>query len=140
THVRHLLVSFGATPGQIGFVHGLDIGTLQLEGEAQQMLAAFEGGDDVALRQHAEGMLNLILGNQSPEYQDWNGDGTVSDPSDGFGLLLNGENVGYIQGTFTHANLSLTSPNATQNMLTHGTHVKDCATNLDAWTAQLRDQ
>jgi hypothetical protein len=25
-------------------------------------------------------------------------------------------------------------------MLTHGTHVKDCATNLDGWTAQLRDQ
>lgn len=140
THVRHLLVSFGSTPGQIGLVHGLETSTLQLQNEAQQMLTAFEGGDDIALRQHAEGMLNLILGNQSPEYQDWNGDGTVSDPSDGFGLLLNGENVGYIQGTFTHANLSLTSPNATQNMLTHGTHVKDCAANLDAWTAQLRDQ
>jgi hypothetical protein len=25
-------------------------------------------------------------------------------------------------------------------MLIHGTHVKDCATNLDGWTAQLSDQ
>ena len=85
-------------------------------------------------------MLNLILGSQSEEYKDWNEDGTVDDPGDGYGLLLNGENVGYIQGTFTHAGLSLTSPDATQNMLTHGKHVQDCATNLDGWTPQLRDQ
>jgi hypothetical protein len=85
-------------------------------------------------------MLNVIVGSQSEEYKDWNGDGAVDDPGDGYGLLLNGENVGYIQGTSTHANLALTSPDATQNMLTHGTHVKDCATNLDVWTPQLRDQ
>jgi hypothetical protein len=85
-------------------------------------------------------MLNLILGSQSQEYRDWNEDGAVDDPGDGYGLLLNGENLGYIQGTFTHANLSLTSPDATQNMLTHGAHVKNCATNLDGWTTQLRDQ
>jgi hypothetical protein len=85
-------------------------------------------------------MLNVILGSQNEEYQDWNGDGAVDDPSDGYGLLLNGENLGYIQGTSTHADLSLTSPDATQNMRTHGGHVKDCAANLDVWTAQLRDQ
>jgi hypothetical protein len=104
------------------------------------MLASFEAGDEAGLDLHAERMLNLILGSQSGDYKDWNGDGAVDDPGDGYGLLLNGENLGYIQGTFTHANLSLTSPNATQNMLTHGSHVKDCATNLDGWTAQLRDQ
>ena len=140
THVRHLLVSFGATPGQVGLVHGLDTDTILLNESAQQMLAAFEAGDEAVLDLQAERMLNLILGSQSEEYQDWNGDGAIDDPGDGFGLLLNGENVGYIQGTFTHANLSLTSPDPTQNMLTHGAHVKDCATNLDGWTAQLRDQ
>jgi hypothetical protein len=140
THVRHLLVSFGATPGQIGLVHGLAADTLLLNESAQQMLAAFEARDEASLDLQAERMLNLILGSQSEEYQDWNGDGAVDDPGDGFGLLLNGDNVGYIQGTFTHANLSLTSPDPTQNMLTHGGHVKDCTTNLDGWTAQLRDQ
>jgi len=54
--------------------------------------------------------------------------------------LLNGENLGYIQGTHTHANLSLTSPDATQNMLIHGEHVKICAVNISEWTPQLRDQ
>ncbi len=139
-HVRHLLFSFGATPGQIGFVHGLTVETLLLNESAQHMLASFEARDEESLDLHAESMLNVILGSQSEDYKDWNGDGTVDDPGDGYGLLLNGENVGYIQGTFTHADLSLTSPDATQNMLTHGTHVKDCATNLDGWTSQLRDQ
>jgi serine/threonine protein kinase len=140
THARHLLFSFGATPEQVGFIHGLDADTLLLHESAQQMLAAFEARDEADLDLHAERMLNVILGNKSEEYRDWNGDGAVDDPGDGYGLLLNGENVGYIQGSFTHADLSLTSPDATQNMLTHGSHVKDCATNLDGWTAQLRDQ
>jgi hypothetical protein len=140
THVRHLLVSFGATPGQVGFAHGLDASTRLLEENAQQMLSAFEAGDEATFDLHAESLLNLILGNQSADYKDWNGDGAIDDPGDGYGLLLNGENAGYIQGTFTHADLSLTSPDATQNMITHGGHVKDCAANLDGWTPQLRDQ
>ena len=140
THIRHLLFSFNTTPENVGFIHGLDADTLLLNESAQQMLASFEVRDEVGLDLHAERMLNVILGSQSEEHKDWNGDGTVDDPSDGYGLLLNGENLGYIRGTFTHADLSLTSPDATQNMLTHGTHVKDCATNLDGWTAQLRDQ
>ncbi len=140
THVRHLLVSFSATPGQIGFVRGLDADTLLLHDAAQQMLTALETRDEAGLDLHAERMLNVILGSQSEEYKDWNGDGTVDDPGDGYGLLLNGENAGYIQGTFTHADLSLTSPDATQNMITHGGHVKDCAANLDGWTTELRDQ
>jgi serine/threonine protein kinase len=140
THVRHLLVSFGGTPGQVGFVRGLDADTLLLNESAQQLLAAFAARDEAGIDLHAEQMLNVIVGSQSEDYKDWNGDGTVDDPGDGYGLLLNGENAGYIQGTFTHADLSLTSPDATQNMITHGGHVKDCAANLDAWTPQLRDQ
>jgi len=140
THLRHLLFSFNATPQKVGFVHGLNVDTLLLNQSAQQMLASFEARDEAGLDLHAEIMLNVIVGSQSEEYKDWNRDGAIDDPGDGYGLLLNGENVGYIQGTSTHANLALTSPDATQNMLTHGTHVKDCATNLDGWTPQLRDQ
>ena len=83
----------------------------------------------------------MIVGNQQTEdYKDWNGNGSIDDPGDGYGLLLNGENLGYIQGTYSHADLALTSPNATQNMITHGNHVKACADNISDWTAQLRAQ
>jgi tRNA A-37 threonylcarbamoyl transferase component Bud32 len=138
-HVRHLLFSFGATPQQIGFIRGLDTDTALLNELARQMLDSFRAGDEPALGLHAEQILNVIVGSQSQDHKDWNADGSIDDPGDGYGLLLNGENLGYIQGTFTHADLSLSSPDATSNMLIHGEHVKFCAVNLSEWTPQLRD-
>jgi len=139
-HVRHLLFSFSGTPKQIGFIRGLDTDTTLLNDSANEMLTAFQAKDDKAIRLQAEKMLNAIVGIQSPEHKDWNGDGNVDDTSDGYGLLLNGDNLGYIQGTFTHANLSITSGDATENMLIHGAHVKIAMTNLSEWTPQLHDQ
>lgn len=139
-HVRHLLSEFSGTPNQTPFVRGLEADTRLLNDLARNMLASFDAGDREAVRLHAEQMLNLIIGVQSPEHKDWNGDGKVDDVSDGYGLLLNGNNSGYIQGTFSHANLSIQSPDATENMLTHGDHVKIAATNVSEWTPLLRDQ
>ncbi|HSL29973.1 MAG TPA: protein kinase [Anaerolineales bacterium] len=139
-HVRHLLHSFDATPNQIGFVHGLNASTRLLTDSAAQMLSALETGNEPEVLLQAENMLSLTVGNQSPEYRDWNLNGSIDDPGDGYGLLLNGDHAGYIQGTFTHADLALTSPDATANMLTHGEHVKISATNVSDWTAQLRTQ
>lgn len=141
THVRHLLYSFNATPDEIGFIDGLDTDTRILSELANELLGAFESSDAAELTLQAERMLNLIVGNkQTDEYKDWNGDGNIDDPGDGYGLLLNGDNLGYIQGTYSHADLALTSPDATENMITHGNHVKICADNLSNWTAELRTQ
>jgi anti-sigma-K factor RskA len=140
THVRHLLYSFGATPNQIGFIRGLDADTNLLTKLAAQVLASFQSGDEGDVLLQAENMLNIIVGSQSEDHKDWNGDGEIDDPGDGYGLLLNGSNLGYIQGTFTHADLALTSPDATENMLTHGEHVKISANNVSDWTAELRAQ
>jgi serine/threonine protein kinase len=140
THVRHLLYSFGATPNQIGFIRGLDADTDLVTKSATQMLAAFQAGNETDVLLQAESMLNVIVGSQSEEHKDWNGNGNIDDPGDGYGLLLNGSNLGYIQGTKTHADLALTSPDATENMLTHGNHVKISADNVSDWTAELRAQ
>ena len=139
THVRHLLAAFSGNPNEIGFIHGLDAETKSISDSAVALLASLEAGDEASVRLQAEQMLNMIVGNQSPDHKDWNGDGNVDNPSDGFGLLLNGDNEGYIQGTFTHANLSGTSGDATENMLVHGEHVKISAQNVGEWTPQLRD-
>jgi hypothetical protein len=139
-HVRHLIYSFDATPNQVGFVRGLDASTSLLANHAGQMLSALEAGDEAEMLLQTENMLSLIVGNQSPDYRDWNGNGTIDDPGDGYGLLLNGDHAGYIQGTYTHADLALTSPDATENMLTHGEHVKASANNVSNWTAELRTQ
>jgi hypothetical protein len=140
THVRHLLYSFGGTPNKIGFIRGLDEDTNLLTTSAKQMLASFESGNQTDVLLQAESMLNLIVGSQSQDHKDWNGNGTVDDLTDGYGLLSNGDNLGYIQGSFAHANLAITSPDATQNMLIHGGHVKICAENVSNWTAKLKDQ
>ena len=84
-------------------------------------------------------MLNLVVGNQSPDYVDWDKDGKVADPGDGYGLLLNGDNSGYIQGSIAHAGFASASPTATTNMQSHGQHVIVSARNLEAWAPQLRD-
>jgi hypothetical protein len=140
THVRHLLYSFSATPNQVGFIRGLDANTDLVNDLAQTMLEAFQAGDDAEVRAQAEAILNVIVGTQSTDHKDWNGDGNITDPGDGYGLLLNGENLGYIQGTYSHADLSITSADATQNMLVHGEHVKIAATNVANWSSQLREQ
>ncbi len=139
THVRHLLSSYDDTPGEVGFLIGLDATTKLISDSANGMLLAFETGDRAGVGVQAETMLNAISGDQSSDYQDWNGDGIISNPSDGFGLLLNGDNEGYIQGAFTHANLALTAQDATEGMLLHGEHVKASVTNIGEWTPQLHD-
>lgn len=139
-HVRHLLSAFTSTPDQTPFVRGLTRDANLLNELAQDMLASFEAGDEGTVQNRAEEMLNLILGVQSPEHRDWNANGTIEDPSDGFGLLLNGSNLGYIQGAFSHAKLSIQSADATENMLVHGEHVMIAATNVSEWMPQLRDQ
>jgi serine/threonine protein kinase len=139
-HVRHLLYSFGDTPNQIGFIRGLDVDTNLLTQSATQLLASFESGDETNVLLQAENMVNLIVGSQNEDHKDWNGNGNVDDPGDGYGLLLNGDNLGYIQGTRTHADLAATSADATQNMLVHGNHVKICADNVSDWTAALKTQ
>jgi serine/threonine protein kinase len=140
THVRHLLYSFNATPDQIGFIRGLDADTNLLTQSATQMLASFQAGNEPDVLLQAENMLNVIVGSLSEDHKDWNGDGTVNDPGDGYGLLQNRDNLGYIQGTRAHADLAVTSPDATENMLIHGDHVKISADNVSNWTADLRAQ
>ena len=139
THVRHLLFSYYNTPDEVGFITGLDASTILMNDSANALLSAFEAGDQAEVRLQAEKMLNIILGARSPDRKDWDGDGIINDPSDGFGLLLNGDNEGYIQGAYTHANLALTSEAATENMLIHGDHVKIAMTNIGEWTPQLHD-
>ncbi len=140
THVRHLLSSYGPTPNQVSLIHGLDTTTRLINQLAEEMLVAFEAGDEASIRLRAEEMTNAIVGNQDANHKDWNNDGDIDDPSDGFGLLLNGENEGYIQGTVSHAGFAAEAADATENMVVHGGHVQIAANNIGQWTPQLRDQ
>jgi hypothetical protein len=139
THIRHVLSSFTDTPGQIGLGVGLLNDAETLNNIAAAMQSAQQQGDVAGMRQNAEALVNLIAGKNSADYGDLDGDGKVVDPSDGFGLLLNGASSGYIEGTLDHAKLAAQSPDATPSVKVHAVHVEVCAENLSDWAAQLRD-
>lgn len=138
-HVRHLLVSMPDTPNQIGLMHGLWTDATLVDQAANAMLVSYEAGDEAAARKNAEAVVNLIVGKQSAQYGDLDQDGEVTDPGDGYGLLLNGESPGYTGGVYSHTTYAMTTGDAPASVLLHGGHVEACITNVEGWSVQLRD-
>jgi serine/threonine protein kinase len=138
-HVRYLLASYPGAPDGNALIQGLHENGKITDELAQEMLTAYQRGDMPGVRRNAESILNLIVGSQSPEYKDWNGDGQIADAGDGYGLLLNGNNLGYIQAVFAEADYAANTPGATQKMTLHGEDVRQCTQNLALWAPQLRD-
>lgn len=139
THVRHLLVSFPSNPDKTPMTVGLLETSKLIQDAGNELEKAFESDDKTALRSQAETIINLIVGKQSNEYRDWDGSGKISDPGDSFGLLLNGGQTGYIEGSITHAELAASSDDATSNIKLHSGHVVISAKNVEGWATQLRD-
>lgn len=104
------------------------------------MLSNYESGNEADTRENAEAMLNLLVGDQSPDHKDWNGDEQIDDPGDGYGFLLNGDHLGYIQAVYSHADYAVNSSGASRNMIVNGDNAKLCTQNLARWAPELRDQ
>ena len=138
-HLRYLLASFPNAPGQNALVRGLYDNVQTIDELAKEMQNASENGSGARVRLNAEAILNIIVGDQSPSHKDWNGDGQVDDPSDGYGLLLNGRNLGYLQAVYTEADAVVNSAGASQQMITYGEGLKTSVQNLALWTGQLQE-
>jgi serine/threonine-protein kinase len=139
-HIRHVLFSIGDTPNQVSLIHGMTTHVFLIVQSADAILAAFDAGDEAGVRSNAEILINLIVGNQEATlYGDWNGDGTVSDIGDGYGMLLNGEQQGYILGTISHAGYAASAADSTPDIRLHGDHVVVSMQNVEAWMPELRD-
>ena len=139
-YIRQLLVTDPGTPNQIALIQGLSNDTELMAQSVSQMQAAYVNNDQTNVRMNAESIINLIVGNQGSEYKDWNGDGQTSDPGAGYGFLLNGNNLGFVQAVFSHADYIANSAGASQNMISRGNDVKICADNLAQWLIQLKAQ
>ena len=140
-YLRGLLVSFPTAPREVGLIHGLAQTTKELQRAAQELLHAQESNDEAGIRENAESMLNIVVGDQNPDlHKDWNGDGRVANPGDGYGLLLNGNHLGYIQVVYSHVDYAVNAAGASRNMVVNGENVKMCAQNLAGWAPELRDQ
>lgn len=139
-YLRGLMVSFPTTPGEVGLIHGLAENAHQLEQAAREMLSNHESGNETKARKNAEAMLNLLAGDQSQGYKDWDGDEQINDPGDGYGFLLNGDHLGYIQAVYSHADYAINASGASRNIIVNGENAKLCTQNLARWAPELQDQ
>jgi hypothetical protein len=143
-HLGHLLVGFENAPGQEALIQGLWLTADRVDTSAYELQHAYQGGDEVLVRKKAEEIINQIVGDQSPDlYKDWDGDKTIDNPSDGYGLLDakrgggQSQARGYIPNTISHAQFALQAPDATQNIITQGKHVVISAQNMEARAKEL---
>ncbi len=95
-------------------------------------------GDLPGTRRHAEHVYNLIAGSRDARFGDLDGDGRSQNPGDGFGLLLNGDQSGYIAATREAALAAAEAADASPAIATHGRHVAVCADNLQTWAEEAR--
>src|SRR3954454_11289537 len=136
-HIRHVLFSIGNTPGKIGFALGLRQETDELQRHAQFLKDAFDAGDFRLVKVHAEHIANIIEGSEA---HDINGDGKVQNPGDGFGLLPNGTQDGYIKGMVDHAKLAADAPDATDAIKLHAGHVQIAGENTRVRVQDIHDR
>jgi len=139
-HVRYLLSTFSRTPDKSALIQGLHANIRQTNELAQEMQTASDSGDQKTVLQKAETALNLLVGTNSADYKDWNGDGKT-EPRGSYGLLLNGSEFGYIQASYAEADYIIANTSgATQYtyMIANGEVVKTCAQNMVLWAPELR--
>ncbi|HLO31097.1 MAG TPA: protein kinase [Anaerolineales bacterium] len=138
THLRYLLVAFPNTPDRAALIQGLYSDIKEIDKVVGEMQNSFEAGDKAAAQQKAESALNRLVGAQSADHKDWNGDG-VTESRKSYGLLPNGSQFGYIRAAYGEADYLTNTAGATQYMISNGAVVKACAQNLASWAPQLRD-
>jgi hypothetical protein len=105
----------------------------------REMQSVYEDDDTDTALGKAEEALNLLVGPNSPDFKDWNGDGQILAKNETYGLLVNGSNFGYIQAVFAEAEVIVNTSGSTQYMVENGNIVRTCTQNLSPGAAQLRD-
>ncbi len=135
-HLRHLLVSFSGAPNHTALVQGLWTTTDNIDTSAYELQQAFAANSEELVREKTEEIINQLVGSADKEnYRDWNNDGTIADPSDGFGMLN-----GYIIQTSSHAGFASQAADATEHIHLESGEMKVCLDNIKGWSLQLLDK
>ncbi|HCK66104.1 MAG TPA: hypothetical protein DHW49_07540 [Anaerolineae bacterium] len=141
-HVRHVLVSYGGAPQGNALIQGLYWTADEIDNSVIALEEAFRNNDEAEMRKNIEEVINQLVGSSNAnQYRDWDGDGTIDDPSDGFGLLenVNEENSGYIPTARSHAFFAAEASDATETIKIHSQHTIIAIDNMEGWSEQLLD-
>ncbi len=142
-HVRHVLVSYPGAPNEEALIQGLWYTADGVDDSTIALQEAFKENDEELFHLTIEEIINQLVGSaNTDQYRDWNEDGTVNDPGDGFGLLENGpdDGLGYIPTTISHTKFAAESTDATENIQMHSAHVVLCIENMRGWSRQLLEK
>jgi hypothetical protein len=139
-HIRHLLVRFDTTPGQIGLLVGLRDQARILNQQAQ-LLQSFSGKGQHKTACAAQSIINIIEGTGGKNTQplaDICATFNITNVGDGFGLLNPGDpNAGYIVLSAEHAALAAIQSDATPTIRTHAQHVEIATANIKKWVTTI---
>jgi hypothetical protein len=148
-HIRELLVADPDNPAQLALIQGVyyysgqyvDIminGDRTLDPDIVPLVQAFENGDEATLRKRTEEIINLIVGDASDLYKDYDDDGVFDQyDGDGYGSLPAEERLGYLQETALSAKSAVEAPDSNSNIREHGMNVQACMENLEDWSNQI---
>ena len=145
-HVRNLVVSFEGGSDNASLIAGLfyysgSYVEAAINGDPQfnyvGMTTAFENGDEATLRKRNEELINMIVGEQSDQYLDYDGDGNVDTQATGYGSLPNGDQAGYLDQTALEAQAAAEAPDSTANIRLQNESLQACIQNMQELTNQI---
>jgi serine/threonine protein kinase len=145
-HIRNLGVSFEGGSDNASLLAGLfyysgSYVEATINGDAASnyvgISAAYENNDEATLRKRNEELINMIVGEQSDQYKDYDGDGQEDTQANGYGSLPNGDQAGYLQQTAFEAQAAAEAPDATSNIRQQNEALQVCIQNMKEWTDQI---
>ena len=146
-YVRNLGASFSETPENLPLIQGLyyysgsylndAINGTDLDPSYIPITLAYEDGDEATVRKRNEELINMIVGNQSDQYLDYDDDGQVDDLADGYGSLPNGDQAGYLQETARQAQAAADASDSTPNIRQQSEALQICIQNMEGWTNEI---
>ncbi|HET9587282.1 MAG TPA: protein kinase [Anaerolineales bacterium] len=146
--VRNVLVSFDGVPESEALLVGLYYYSgsyidFAVHGSPDfpdyvPLLDAYEIGDEDLVRNRAEEIINLIVGDQSDLYGDYNGDDEINNgDSYGYGSLSNENRMGYLELTALHLQAAAEAADSTPNIREQSGNAQVCIPNMESWTNQI---
>ena len=148
SRAREVLVRYPETPDELAPMQGLyyysgsyitgAINGDPLVPDFVGLVEAYKNEDEATIRKRTEEIINLIVGDQSDRYQDYDKDGVFdNNDGDGYGSLPNGDRPGYLQLTALEVKGVADAADSTFNMRSYSENIQVCIQNMDAIINQL---
>lgn len=113
-----------ATPNGLAFDPGHGEQAEVLETHGGLLDEAAKANDYQGMRLHAEHVVNIVVGQNNPQYGDLDGDGAVTNPGDGFGVAE------YANGLINLLDQILESPEASDRRRAVAGEMRQCVVNV----------